>query len=688
MIRLAIAQLLRNPLRYVGLLAAVVASVALTVAAAAVGLTVQSTVNSTFAAPYAGVEYVRTGQPPANLPPGAVFDRVTQAAMLEKGNLYTSVSVTGVTEGPLQWREVTAGRLPRGDAEVATTGPTPPIGADVTLRFGTTEVHATVVGRVAPGSAELVSGSAGLIADNAALATWSPTDRPTGETRSTVPIEGGETVGAHVSTMTDRYFSSRSKYFLLLTAFTVVVAIVAALTIYSAMSVIAGARVRELGLVRAIGASTPGVVASLGLETLVLGVLGSAVGVPLGIVVARHAAGLATDLGIRVPLTSVGLPTPWLVAIGVAGTLVTVVSALPAAVSSTRRSTLDSIAGVQSRGLMVVCGVAAVGFVMAAAAVRGRGGVLYAVAHGGFITLAVAALAALIIPAVLRVRVPSARLGLALGYASRQWARSAAIIGIVTVAVALVAAVHTGSTSLRNHFTDVASRQGAVDVTVTSLSGLVESDLVAQLRAAPGVAAVDVPPHVKEGFAIDPHTPVLRTPIAEGKVSLARGASLETQLPTVRTNNTMTLVDESVVDKREGRATTIFVRMEGDAVQDPSVADPVRDVVAGSPTPVTMWEGFGWRNDTVAMVERILTISRLMSLVALAVAAAGIIGTIVLSWRERARDRALINTLGLTPAGSAGVMALELVLLAVPAAVAGYAVGTWAGSFIAAVAIA
>ena len=660
MIRLAIAQLLRNPLRYVGLLAAVVASVALTVAAAAVGLTVQSTVNSTFAAPYAGVEYVRTGQPPANLPPGAVFDRVTQAAMLEKGNLYTSVSVTGVTEGPLQWREVTAGRLPRGDAEVATTGPTPPIGADVTLRFGTTEVHATVVGRVAPGSAELVSGSAGLIADNAALATWSPTDRPTGETRSTVPIEGGETVGAHVSTMTDRYFSSRSKYFLLLTAFTVVVAIVAALTIYSAMSVIAGARVRELGLVRAIGASTPGVVASLGLETLVLGVLGS----------------------------SVGLPTPWLVAIGVAGTLVTVVSALPAAVSSTRRSTLDSIAGVQSRGLMVVCGVAAVGFVMAAAAVRGRGGVLYAVAHGGFITLAVAALAALIIPAVLRVRVPSARLGLALGYASRQWARSAAIIGIVTVAVALVAAVHTGSTSLRNHFTDVASRQGAVDVTVTSLSGLVESDLVAQLRAAPGVAAVDVPPHVKEGFAIDPHSPVLRTPIAEGKVSLARGASLETQLPTVRTNNTMTLVDESLVDKREGRATTIFVRMEGDAVQDPSVADPVRDVVAGSPTPVTMWEGFGWRNDTVAMVERILTISRLMSLVALAVAAAGIIGTIVLSWRERARDRALINTLGLTPAGSAGVMALELVLLAVPAAVAGYAVGTWAGGFIAAVAIA
>lgn len=688
MIRLALAQLLRHPLRYVGLLAAVVASVALTVAAAAVGLTVQSAVNSTFAAPYSHVEYVRTGQPPAELPPGAVFDRVTQVALLEKGNLYSSVTVTGVTEGPLQWREVTAGRLPHGEAEVATTGDTPPIGADVTLRFGGTDVHATVVGRVAPGAAELVSGGTGLIADNAALATWSPTDRPTGETRSTVPLEGGETVAEHVASLTDRYFSARSKYFLLLTAFTVVVAIVAALTIYSAMSVITGARVRELGLVRAIGASTPGVVASLGLEAFVLGVLGSVVGVPLGIVVARYAAQLAGTLGIRVPLTSVGLPTPWLVAIGIAGTLVTVVSALPAAASSTRRSALDSIAGVQSRGLTVACGVAAVGFVMAAAAVRGRGGVLYAVAHGGFITLAVAALAALIIPAVLRVRVPSARLGLALGYASRQWARSAAIIGIVTVAVALVAAVHTGSTLLRNHFTDVASRQGAVDVTVTSLSGLVDADLVAQLRAAPGVAAVDTPSHVKEGFAIDPHSPVLRTPIAEGKVSLARGASLETQLPTVRTNNAVTLVDESLVDKREGRATTIFVRMEGDAVQEPAVTNAVRDIAADSPTPVTMWDAFGWRNDTVAMVERILTISRLMSLVALAVAAVGIASTILLSWRERAKDRALINTLGLTPAGSAGVMALELLLLAVPAAVAGYAVGTWAGGFIAAVAIA
>ena len=71
--------------------------------------------------------------------------------------------------------------------------------------------------------------------------------------------------------------------------------------------------------------------------------------------------------------------------------------------------------------------------------------------------------------------------------------------------------------------------------------------------------------------------------------------------------------------------------------------------------------------------------------VALVIALVGIANTVFLSWRERRRDRALLNTLGLTPLGSAGVMAVELLLLALPAAGAGWPVGEWAGGFIVAV---
>ena len=678
MIRLALAQLWHRPLRYLALLLAVVAAVALTVASAAIGLSITDSVNRTFAAPYAGVaSVVEDATEPA---PGAVLDRVTTAHLLEEGNLYTTVTITGITDGPLQWRDVIGGQLPEAPNEVATTGATPPIGSEVTLLIGTDTVTATVVGAVTPSATEQLLGAGGLVATNDAIATWAP--HSTGELRSSVPLNEGVSAAEHIKKVTAEYFSSRNKYFLLLGAFSVVVAIVAALTIYSAMSVIAGARIRESGLVRAIGASSVGIVGSFTVEALVLGIIGVALGLPLGRVLAHYAAGLAADLGIRVPLTDISVPPAWLAAIGLAAVAVTVASCLPAALSATRRSALDSISGAAGRTLPVLCALVAIACAAAAWFIQPTG-VIRAVAVGGFATLAAAGAAALVIPLILRIRVPLPRLGLALGYASRQWTRSAAVIGIVTVAVALVGAVTTGSAALRSHFTDVASSQGTIDVGITSLTGDIDPQLVEDLRAAPGVAAVDVPPKVAEGFAIDPHSPVLRTPIAPGHVSLPRGAKTTTDLPVVRTNNIFPLVDASIVDK-PGRTTTALIRLEGGPIQPENALDPVRAVAAASPTPVTMAESFNRRGDIVRMVERLLSITRLMSLVALAIAAVGIAGTVLLSWRERAADRRLLTTLGLT--SSLSTTALELVLLVAPATAIGWLVGTWAGPFIAAVA--
>ncbi|WP_210385443.1 hypothetical protein [Corynebacterium sp. HMSC05E07] len=81
---------------------------------------------------------------------------------------------------------------------------------------------------------------------------------------------------------------------------------------------------------------------------------------------------------------------------------------------------------------------------------------------------------------------PLPRLGLALSYASRQWNRSASVIGIVTVAVALVAAVLTSFEQLRSHFIGPASKQGLVDATVTSLTGDIDPALADVLVASPG----------------------------------------------------------------------------------------------------------------------------------------------------------------------------------------------------------
>mgnify|MGYP006902694344 FL=1 len=143
-----------------------------------------------------------------------------------------------------------------------------------------------------------------------------------------------------------------------------------------------------------------------------------------------------------------------------------------------------------------------------------------AVASAGLATLSAAAALSVIIPLLLRVRVPLPRLGLALGYASRQWNRS--VIGIVMVAVALVAAVLTGSVHLRSHFVDAAGKEGLVDATVTSLTGDIDPTLADALAATPGVAASLVSPRVPEGFVVDPGSPVLGRGVQSGVVSLAK----------------------------------------------------------------------------------------------------------------------------------------------------------------------
>ncbi|WP_308240001.1 MULTISPECIES: FtsX-like permease family protein [Corynebacterium] len=463
-------------------------------------------------------------------------------------------------------------------------------------------------------------------------------------------------------------------------------AIVAALTIYSAMSVIT--RSRETKLVRAIGGSSIGILAAAVVEATVLGLLGAALGLPLGVALAGAAPAVTEEMGILVPLDNVGLPATWLAAIGAGALAVTVLSALPAAVLSVRRSAVESAEASGSRALQAGYVVVAIVFAGAAFALRG-GGVIRAVASAGLATLSAAAALSVIIPLLLRVRVTLPPLGLALGYTSRQWNRSASVIGIVTVAVALVAAVLTGSEQPRSHFVDAASKQGLVDATVTSLPGDIAPTLADAQAATPGVAASLVPPRVPEGFAVDPGSPVLRRGVQSGVVSLAKGSTVDTELPTVKTSNLFTVVDPALVADTVDAAPrpTVMLRMEGALVQDPAMLDGVRAAAAGADAPVTMTESFSRRADTVAMVERLLSITWMMSLIALVIALVGIANTVFLSWRERRRDRALLITLGQTPLGSVGVMAVELLFLVLPAAGAGWLVGEWAGEFIAAIAV-
>lgn len=144
----------------------------------------------------------------------------------------------------------------------------------------------------------------------------------------------------------------------------------------------------------------------------------------------------------------------------------------------------------------------------------------------------------------------------------------------------------------------------------------------------------------------------------------------------MKTSNLFTVVDPALAADAVDAAPcpTVMLRMEGAPVQDPAVLDRGPAAAADADVSVTMTESFSRRADTVAIVERMLSVTRMMSLVALVIALVGIANTVFLSWRERRRDRALANTFGLTSLGSAGVMAFETLLLALPEAGPG---GMW-----------
>ena len=95
-------------------------------------------------------------------------------------------------------------------------------------------------------------------------------------------------------------------------------------------------RSREIALLRAIGARRRQVLGSLLLEAVVLGTVASAIGMGLGVGVAKGLKALMDAVGLALPFTSLQIPAVAVWASVLVGTGVTVVSALVPARRATK----------------------------------------------------------------------------------------------------------------------------------------------------------------------------------------------------------------------------------------------------------------------------------------------------------------------------------------------------------------
>ncbi|MBM3658221.1 MAG: FtsX-like permease family protein [Actinobacteria bacterium] len=113
-----------------------------------------------------------------------------------------------------------------------------------------------------------------------------------------------------------------------LLVFALIALFVGAFVIYNTFSITVAQRIRELGLLRALGASGKQVVGSVVIEAFVVGALSSILGIVLGILIVSPLQGLLSAFGIDLPGGALQIEPRTIVVSFLVGTGVTMVAAL------------------------------------------------------------------------------------------------------------------------------------------------------------------------------------------------------------------------------------------------------------------------------------------------------------------------------------------------------------------------
>jgi len=359
------------------------------------------------------------------------------------------------------------------------------------VRWGTTSspLGATIVA-FAPATATRLLGQPGMVNDiNVEAARGVSQATLASRVQAAITYPNVEAVtGAQVTREgQDTIHQAFAAFRTLLLVFAGIALFVGAFLIYNTFSIVIAQRLRELALLRAVGAGARQVLLAVAGESLVVGVFASGAGVVAGVglaVLLRAGMGL---LGYVVPATGIVL-TPWTVAVGMAtGTVITVASALGPARRAARVPPIAAMQaspsidqGSRSKQLRRGVRIAAIG---AAAMIIGvTTGVAHATAVVGLGSLAlftgVTLLGPVIAgPATRLLGVPVARLGTAgtIGRenASRNPRQTASTASALKIGVALVALMTVLATSAK------ASAGAVVD-------RVVKADFIVSANTTPG----------------------------------------------------------------------------------------------------------------------------------------------------------------------------------------------------------
>ena len=656
------------------------------------------------------------------------------------------LEISSLSEPPFRWSTLDQGHWPHGVGEVAVGAVT---AKTHELTLGSTinvAVHPTrapqplqVVGILTEGRSLLVTAPTTAMVDPEFFAT-----QPGGQASPTLLIKADPGVAPDVLASRVRQLLSADTYVetsatlteetldqmtngvevfrYLLLVFGAIALLVGSMIIINTFTIIVAQRRRQLGLLRAVGASTVQVRRRLVTEATIVGVIASALGVALGLGIAAVAAGFSGSLfdGLIVPPGQVagafaaGVLLTWLAALVPArrATRVAPLEALrPVADEQGQRRTTRQRAVVSTAIVLV-----GAGGVAAALSVSSHN-VSLAVVGSAVLAVGILAGAPIFLPRILRgLGRAAGRFGITSRLAAvnlvRNPARAAATCTALMLGVGLIVTMQVGAASVKTTLNDSLNVEFPVDVILSTGGGPLSPAVPTALAAVPGIAAV-TPVHTVEAriaTSDDPKNvigvaglrPDAASVVKAGLADLTDGVALAHPF----TQEMLGVqAGESISLRYQGQQRSFVIRSSDIAdagmvvVTDRDLSalapnapvssvwagatdrDQAAEVIAGVRKVTALQPGLGLTGSLEqaasidSLLDTVLAVATGLLAVAVAIALIGVGNTLGLSVIERTRESALLRALGLQRRQLRLMLLIEAVLLALVGAVVGIVAG-------------
>lgn len=513
-----------------------------------------------------------------------------------------------------------------------------------------------------------------------------------------------------------------------LQAFAALALFVGGFVIYNTFSVIVAQRQRELAVLSAIGATPKQIKRSLRSEGLVIGLLGSVLGVLTGLVLAKLLLAVVSLIGFELPGGGTIIIGPSnVIAAVIAGTLITLFSVtIPARraakiepIEALREAQAETGTASRKRGitaaLLVGLGLASMllganPFLIGLGALMLIVGVIIA---GPFVAIGGASVFRRIFSAFgLEGR-------LAVDNSIRNPNRTATTANALLIGVFLVTFVTVAGVSLKDFVVAELQKLESADYMIQSDGGTIDDDLISDLEAVEGVEQVT--PYRRESVTIDGQPSLLSTAdtgellaiagitasegslddLAEGTIAITENPDIESGVgdqvtvadsegesvdltvvalldATLDANNIGNLVDTATFDSLVGDTapTAAFIDVTSGAQSD--TEDALNDVVAIRPD-IALVPGNAIGQLVGSIFDFMINAVDGLLVMSVLVALIGIVNTLSLSILERRRELGLLRIMGMTDKRVQRMVRLESALIAALGTLTGMVLGLTIG---------